>query len=872
MRSSDVAGRHRPSGTWAGLAAAGLMALALAGCGGGDDGAAGPAGPPGATGPAGTPGTPAPTPTASNAVNVGSNLTTPSAATTAAWAALAPQITVTGVTIASAPVVRFTVTDAAGNPVVGLSNKSQAATATVASLPNLAFTLAKLVPAQTGTVSGKTINTEPSKWVSYNVTRPPTKAEKTAAPDIAWYGTYPTTDAQGTLVDNGDGSYVYTFLRDPKQAAAQVAALVDAPAAYKYKADLGDVGFDASLTHRLGIQLGGNAPGTGSNTPDGVTRVTAVPIGEAANVVYDFRPDGGTVAAKRDIVDPASCGNCHEGKVLAHGSRKDPNYCATCHTDQIRYSFSMEAPASGYTLTGGVTGTTAQKRAETAVVGGQAVGDWPNFMHKLHMGARLVKQGYNFNANGGAMMFNQVKLPQNVLNCTSCHDGSAGAANVTAQGDNWKSNPSALACGACHDGIDFKTGTGSTLADKAADLAASRAIGTTQSGHPARGQANNGACALCHDATAMVAQHTAKLPTTADATKRTMSATIKGVTVSSTDGSVTVNFTVADGGVAVTDITKFTKPAFGLVKLAPAVNGKGGNWVSYTGRFRTKTAAMAPVLQGSTENAGTLTAEADGSFNYRFALLNGSTPGDIRTIDHAHNVSTGVGAYTGASWTGAGAAIAGTGVNVVPFEATVTHRVVMSFTKIGTPNVDNATNATYDFVPSGAAVTARRNVVTMASCASCHAGSKLHSGYAVEYCVACHNSSTADPFTAETVDLQRLVHKIHMGKDLPSVIAGGTYVVNGTHDYTKAGYPGRVENCASCHDANAVKPGTSTKLENAANWYTVPNKAACATCHDAPASIAHMDVNISAAGYETCVTCHGPNASSGVDVRKVHAK
>ena len=49
--------------------------------------------------------------------------------------------------------------------------------------------------------------------------------------------------------------------------------------------------------------------------------------------------------------------------------------------------------------------------------------------------------------------------------------------------------------------------------------------------------------------------------------------------------------------------------------------------------------------------------------------------------------------------------VAGTGVNVVPFEPTLTHRVTMSFAKVGTPNVDNATNATLDFVPSGAAVT-----------------------------------------------------------------------------------------------------------------------------------------------------------------------
>lgn len=849
------------------------MILALAGCGGGDDGAAGPAGAPGPAGPAGPTGPAGPAgpaaPTPSNAVNVGSNAA-PTSASKAAWAALKPQITVSSVTIASAPVVKFSVKDAAGNPVVGLANKAQGSTATVANLPNIAFTLAKLVPGTMVTANGKTLNAEPSKWVSYLVTRPPTVAEKTAAPTVTVYGTYPTSDSQGSLVDKGDGSYEYTFYRDPKQAAAQVAALSDSAAAYKYKADLGDVSYDPTLTHRLGIQLGGNAPGTGSNTPNGVTLTPAVPIGEATNVVFDFRPDGNPIATQRDVVQTAACGNCHDGKVLAHGSRKDPNYCVTCHTDQIRYSFSMEAPASGYTLTGGTTGSTAQKRAETAVVDGRAVGNWPNFMHKLHMGGGLVKLGYNYNANGGAMMFNTVKLPQNVLNCTSCHDGTAGAKNQTAQGDNWKAAPSALACGSCHDGINYATGTGATLADKAKDLAAKVAIGTTQSGHPAGALANNGTCALCHSAETLVVQHPGKLPTTADATKRTLAATIKSVAVGAADGSVTVNFSVTDGGVAVTDMTRFTKPSFGLIKLVPAANGSSSHWVSYTGRFRTKSATLAPVLQGNMENTGTLAANGDGTFSYKFALPNGNTPGDIRTIDHAHNVST-IAPYVGTAWTGAGATVAGTGVNVVPYEPGLTHRVTMQFQKVGTPNVDNATNAFFDFVPSGAAVTTKRNIVTMSSCATCHAGGKLHSGYATEYCVGCHNSSTFDPYTGETVDLQRLVHKLHMGKELPSVIAGGSYVVNGAHDYSGVGYPGRIENCAVCHNENATKADGKTKLENAANWYTMPTKAACGTCHDSKIALAHIDQNIYA-GVETCLTCHSTTSSLGADAKTAHGK
>ena len=858
VKFSDFSSSRRAGPQWLKFAAASLLAVAIAGCGGGSDGAAGAVGAPGAPGTPGTPGTPGVDLTA--LVNVGSNATAATPAAAATWAALAPQVTVTGVTINSAPVVKFTVKDAAGKPLIGLANYSQGATATVKGLTNVAFTLAKLVPSA---------NNEPSKWVSYNVYKTPTIAQKAAAPTVPWYGTWPAADAQGTLIDNGDGSYQYTFMRDPKQAAAIVAALPDV-LPLSDKKDLGDVSYDATLTHRLGVWIGGNGPGTGTNTPTAVASTTgAAAIGNAANVVYDFRPDGAAVTNTRDVVSIDTCATCHQGTVLAHNGRKDPKYCVTCHTDQVKYSINAEAtPAGGLVL----TGTTS---ATTSVVNGKSLADFPSMIHKVHMGNKLVKQGYNFL---NRVKFNDFSVPQSVLNCATCHDGSATAVNKTANGDNWKSTPSILACGSCHDGIDFASGKGVTLADKAKDVVAKVAIGTTQTNHIGGAKANNAQCVLCHDAASTAVDHSSKLPATADATKRTMSATISKVDVGATDGSVTVNFSVKDAGVAVTDITKFTKPSFGLIKLVPAANGESSHWVSYTSRFRTKTAAMAPVLQGSNENAGTLTANADGTFSYKFALPNGSTPGNINTITHAHNTST-LAPYAGTAWTGAGAADAGTGVNVVAYEPKLTHRVAMSFTKVGTPNVDNATNAYLDFVPAGGAVTSTRNIVTMDNCATCHAGSKLHSGYATQYCVQCHNQSTGDPYTGETVDLQRLVHKIHMGKYLQTVKAAvaaapagtkvtGVYVVNGAHDYTNVTYPGLIKNCGTCHNEAALGPD-GKKLANAANWYTTPTKRACATCHDGAAAVAHIDSAISG-GVETCTTCHAPGKVS--DVKTAHSK
>ena len=48
-------------------------------------------------------------------------------------------------------------------------------------------------------------------------------------------------------------------------------------------------------------------------------------------------------------------------------------------------------------------------------------------------------------------------FPQDVRNCTRCHDGTAGSPIYTPQGDNWKIQPSMQACGACHDNVYFGT-------------------------------------------------------------------------------------------------------------------------------------------------------------------------------------------------------------------------------------------------------------------------------------------------------------------------------------------------------------------------------------------------------------------------------
>ncbi|PJB31446.1 MAG: hypothetical protein CO109_09935, partial [Deltaproteobacteria bacterium CG_4_9_14_3_um_filter_65_9] len=180
---------------------------------------------------------------------------------------------------------------------------------------------------------------------------------------------------------------------------------------------------------------------------------------------------------------------------------------------------------------------------------------------------------------------------------------------------------------------------------------------------------------------------------------------------------------------------------------------------------------------------------------------------------------------------------------------------------------DNKTNAFFDWVPAGD-VAETRNIVNRDACSKSHGDSKLHRGYAIELCVGCHNKNSFDPFTgtgtptlattdtalpgSSSVILERLVHKVHMGKNLVN-----GYSING-EDYSTLEYPSGVmssgttpnpSNCAVCHDES------NAAMTDAANWRTTPTASACGTCHDSGAALGHIAQE--SVGYETCTVCHG---------------
>ncbi|OIP31976.1 MAG: hypothetical protein AUK47_21470 [Deltaproteobacteria bacterium CG2_30_63_29] len=545
-----------------------------------------------------------------------------------------------------------------------------------------------------------------------------------------------------------------------------------------------------------------------TTTQRGVARIALAGYNTVVST-YDFlltAPET-PIAAGKDVVNDASCKSCHGFGVTIHGyGRNNTKVCVVCHSPN--YNADIAAHEA----------------------------DMVTMVHQIH-----TNKADTFGAlhvSGHGENWPTLRFPGTILNCAKCH-------NTVAEADNWNAKPTMAACDSCHTTIAF---------DGSAYTGISGLPGYLHS------QTTNANCLGCHDATAIAGFHVPAVND--DASQRLVEANITGVVVDA-NGGVTVSFSVTESGVAKTNVTA-AGTSFTLAKLVPATAGTPSYWQSYLSKVRTKGATSAPVIQGRTEEAtdgGILTNNNDGTYTYKFKLLNADTfnadtTGDIRSIAHAQNVSAGSiddnyrpGALPNMMFP-------------VAYEPTLTHRVAIILSGI-------KTNAFLDFVPAGNTAQTR-NIVSRAACNKCHGDSKLHKGFAVELCVGCHNQNSFDPFSGpdglgvltaadtapagtSSVELERIVHKIHMGKDLEK-----GFVLNGSHDYSDLQFPRGVptdsrtpnaSDCKACHDES------NAAMTEAGNWQI--GTRACGSCHDGDLPQAHIAAN-TVNGVSTCALCHSP--------------
>ncbi len=175
--------------------------------------------------------------------------------------------------------------------------------------------------------------------------------------------------------------------------------------------------------------------------------------------------------------------------------------------------------------------------------------------------------------------------------------------------------------------------------------------------------------------------------------------------------------------------------------------------------------------------------------------------------------------------------------------------------------VQQAVNPYLTFRPDGNAVAVTRELVSIEACNECHGQLGVHGGSRREIalCSVCHYSgvtATGTSFenaTTAPVDLATMIHRIHMGKKLPS----GKYSVGST-DFTKVGYPfisgdatitGTPIECTKCHRQGKDLAGKPYG-KDADKWKAQASAKACGTCHDGKdyTSAAHFGTD--------CTSCH----------------
>jgi OmcA/MtrC family decaheme c-type cytochrome len=296
------------------------------------------------------------------------------------------------------------------------------------------------------------------------------------------------------------------------------------------------------------------------------------------------------------------------------------------------------------------------------------------------------------------------------------------------------------------------------------------------------------------------------------------------------NGTITTNFTLTDPSGLTLDRLGVTTPGtistsfvVGAIPQGAAQVGSG-QYISYINHTVSAVTGTATANQATSDSGGTYVANADGSYTYTF--------GTKAPTGFDPTITTTVGIYASRSLTA---------FNLATYYG----------------------DALFNFVPNGGKVTVVRDVVETASCNQCHNPLAEHGGsrQLTGLCIICHQPASIDPSTGNTVDFKVMVHKIHMGSSLPSVVAGGQYTIvghnNAVSNFSTVVFPSDVRNCTICHTPTA----TQSKA-----YLTNPTAAACGSCHD--------NVNFSTGvnhpggpqfNDNECSTCHIPQGDQEFD-------
>lgn len=655
----------------------------------------------------------------------------------------------------------------------------------------------------------------------------------------------------GSLANHGDGTYTYTFGTD--------ITAVDCPdPCTDFAGHPLDLSYQPSLTHRISIQQ--------SNRD--------IPL---VNKVHDFVPAGGDVVQMREIVQTENCNQCHD-KITVHGTRFEAQLCTTCHNP----------------------GTWNGNDNYSADLG--------PMIHKIHAGEHLPSVVAGADLMIGGHDFSDVVYPQDIRNCSKCHDGNISA---TPQGGAWMT-PSLVACGSCHDDIDFNV-DGSV----------------TAGGHSGGVVTDSSECSTCHAAN-RVAGSVADSHIIPDKAARAF-----------------FQFNILEICGSPVDMDPVCPPGTSPTLTLSVTDPTGAETHTYGSAYNIKAAGLDPEFSASGASFNMLVAW--NTQDYTNNEGSGSRPSRTDSINL--RTSTAVTDNLDGTFTVDGAV---EGI-VVPASATGSGAIALeghprSADKEGdfTINVPVNSEVSY-FAITDANPKPRRQVVDVPSkCDRCHDVLNVHGSNRNnngQLCVMCHNPSatdvsrrpkdangipdmmaTLDGKAEESIDFKRLIHGIHAGAkstydgDEAHGFRENGYVAygygNSEHDYSHVRFPGVLSKCDTCHledtytladrsddgganwempslfgilgssvntHPNAAPDGSDFNMllaDQSDDWKFSPTVSVCSSCHDGQLAKQHMQDNngifggmgseqlVQEASLESCSVCHGPGRIA--DVKFVH--
>jgi OmcA/MtrC family decaheme c-type cytochrome len=654
----------------------------------------------------------------------------------------------------------------------------------------------------------------------------------------------------GTFVDNGDGTYQYTFMKD----------ITKDP----------NVIYNATLTHRVGFEIRG--------------------LAQANNGAYTFQPSTGATTGifSREIVETATCDTCHTALTAHGGARVEVQYCVMCHNPGTTDPYSDNTLDFKVMVHKIHTGNTLPS-IQTA--------NGPDTTPTLGLGYWIV--GYMKSLSN----FDTVLYPQDTRNCVTCH-----VQNVPSlpQAANYMTVPTVQACGSCHDNVNFATGANHS----AANLPANNSQCTTC--HGTTSTIDNGMLQVvpAHVIPEVVAATKFEFIVNSVSFKTTAGQIYPVVNfkiVDPTNGNAPYNiltaapFAGADPGTG--------QPVCangGTARLAIDIAWETSDYTNW-GSGTTPSTWGQPISLNPLAVAGCASAvpssaitgpDATGSF-----ILTSPTalpaapaancpPASATACPAIANVAAVLEGHPGVVTTGPGATAipvtSAVGYGNVEGEAPVARRVVVDIAKC-------------DVCHSVLALHGDNRNNNPQVCVACHNPASTDVGMRQTLTAT---TPGIDGLWEETIDFKHMIHAIHDGSVRGA--AGAPFVIYGfggsVNNFTDVVYPGQLNRCDACHVGTSYYPVDDTAVQ-ATTFYTglskeLPNPttvgnpistsanmAVCSACHVDTVTKSHMLQNGGSttvskdaegrtipspnpANAETCSVCHGPGGVA--DVMVVH--